>query len=285
MTEDKGVEMNDIANILNTAYAMQPGSIFAALSAGETYSEPKDPEHIAADTESFIDRDAAHVDIVSPLSQNLIRSEIADRYGAVANAEHAISMIQAFDQAIDRITGELEQMITLAEECAGSSQTYTDTELTAMQAEFKELAGGINEIADSIESDGNKLIGSGGQAVTVDIGNGSTIYIYATDLSISDEGQNARITTGGPGLASAEAAMAYTVGYKKYLGEKTRDLEQVSEAIGFDAGTATSGSRIDQILTMGKAAEAVSRIVSKSSLLIAIQANMTPDKALALLTG
>jgi len=277
--------MNDIAGILNTTYAILPEGTFVVSSAGEVYSEPKDPEHIAADTESYIDRDAVHVDIVSPLNQNLVRSEIADRYDAVDNAEQTISMIQTFDRAAARIVGKLEQMIAMAEESAGSSRTYTDTELTAMQAEFKKLAGEINEITDSVESDGNKLVGSGGQAITVDVGNGSTIYIYAADLSISDEGLNASITTGGPGLASAEAAMAYTAGYRNYLGEKARDLEQVSNAIDFDVGTVASALSIDQILTMEKAAEAVSRVISDSSLLTETQASVTPEKALALLAG
>ena len=265
--------MLDLTDVLNVN--------FVASSATKAYSQPNDLTEKANNGDITDDTD---LDIASSLIQNLIRGEIVDRRQAAGNAGNAISMLQIFEEALVTISEKLAQMAELAKESAGSSRTYTVAEKATMQKTFDELAGEINTIVDSTQSDGNNLLSASGQTILVSVGNGSVIQIYANDLSIDVDVLDLSISPGGAGLLTVEAWIEQTSSYREYLAAKTEQLEVVRTAIDFDTGDPTNvASTFDKISAMDTATEIVNEIINETTVLVAVQASVTPEMALQLL--
>lgn len=77
----------------------------------------------------------------------------------MSNAQNAISMMQTADGAMEEMTNITQRMKDLATQSA--SDSYTDDDRTAMNAEFKELVAELNNIVDNTTFGGSKLLKGG----------------------------------------------------------------------------------------------------------------------------
>lgn len=269
--------MLDLTDVLKTDLVDSPDT-----SIPKIYNEPNAPSEAANNGD---DIDEIDLDIVLLLTQGLIRSEIASRRQAATDANEAISFIQIFDKAVLTIIDKLTQMSELALESAGSSRTYTDVEKAAMQKSFNELAGEINTIVNSTKSGGNKFLSTKGKAISVTINSNSVILISPRDLSIDVEGLDLSVDPGGFVHSTIQAWMEQTSDYRDYLAGKSEKLQETSTMMAFEI-TDSIGvmTMLDKINAMETASKIGNKIIDETSILVAIQANVTPQTALQLLS-
>ena len=253
---------------------------FAAAYATNAYKQPRNPADVANDGDKI---DKLDGDYVGPEIRSLISAEILQRGQTANNAADAISTLQVFTDTISSIDVKLAGMLELAGGSAGSNWTYIPSEKTVMQSEFEQLAQDVNSLVAGAKSGTNALVSGAGRTIVVSLGKGSEIRIYPTDLSVQE---NLSISPGGPGLEMVEQAKEQTTYYRKYLGEKIELLEEAALAadsgIADDAGTHVG---VDRVVTLIRAAEAVKEIVEQTELLADIQAHVSAEVALRLLTA
>ena len=85
-----------------------------------------------------------------------VRTETARLRQGGRNALHAISMVQAADQALARAASTLAEALVLAQQAATGG--YAQTDLVLMQAEFEDLLDGLDAIPASVDFDGINLL-------------------------------------------------------------------------------------------------------------------------------
>jgi flagellin-like hook-associated protein FlgL len=118
--------------------------------------------------------------------RELLNGNIADVRLSAREASTAISIIQTFANAADGIAAKLAKMEELAKKA--SSPDYSRVEIEAMQTEFKGFAKEINEIAQGIEYNYNKIFTAAGKSMSIPIGDGSSVDIFARDFSFNSQG-------------------------------------------------------------------------------------------------
>ncbi|MFC3913450.1 lateral flagellin LafA [Pseudaeromonas sharmana] len=86
------------------------------------------------------------------------------------NAQNAVSMMQTADGAMEEMTNIVQRMKDLSTQAANGTNSSSD--MTAMNAEFKELTSELNNIVDNTTFGGKKLLKGGAfeGAVTFQIG-------------------------------------------------------------------------------------------------------------------
>lgn len=216
------------------------------------------------------------------LIRELLRGEIAGSLQAARNASDAISMIQTFEGAASSISEILTQMAELA--TASANGVYSDAQKAIMQEQFKDSANEINKIVDSIEFNGNKLLSAYGRTISIPMSNGSTIDIATMDLSFDAEGLDLT-TDSAAALAFVEEQIEQTTSYLGHLKGQAERLEimlqltesDVVHAMGFNANI----SNMD--LATEIAAQTMGQILAESVVLLEVQANVLPSRALQLL--
>ena len=222
-------------------------------------------------------------DIAESIIEGFLRGEIAVRRENASSASAAISMVQAFEDAVSSTSSLLAQMVELADEAANGS--YTDDEREDMQEELEELGSELNDIVEAAEYDNNKLLSADGETISVSIGNGSTIDIAPRDLIFDAESLDLTTDEGAvEALSIIQAAIEDAGDYGDYLNGQVERLGNVESLIEFSIeDTMGTGSMLERILTMQAALEAVNNIIQQMAVLLAVQANVTGDTALELL--
>ncbi|MHC4618662.1 MAG: flagellin [Planctomycetota bacterium] len=214
--------------------------------------------------------------------RELLDGNISAIYRSAHDASTAVSMVQMFCDAADTIGEKLAAMKELAEKA--SSPDYSQGQVEEMQKEFAELAGEINQIVDSTEYNFNKLFSAEGEAISISIGCGSTIDIFAKDLSFSAEGLD--LTTDPAGaLTEVENAIADLNDYATYLDRQSQRLANATAIIEFqlEAAVGVDVSDFTAEYAMEVAAYAASMVSQNASMLYDVQADIEPDRALWLL--
>ncbi|MPY25266.1 Lateral flagellin [Shewanella psychropiezotolerans] len=110
--------------------------------------------------------DAAGLQIASRLNANVVGMETASR-----NVSDATSMLQTADGALDELNTIANRQKELATQAANGVNSAED--LTALNAEYKELTAEIDRIVGSTEYAGNNLFTSLDAGVQFQIGAGS----------------------------------------------------------------------------------------------------------------
>ncbi|MHC4338183.1 MAG: flagellin [Planctomycetota bacterium] len=232
-------------------------------------------------------RRAANGDVlaVKATIRNVLGTKITGLRQSKNNAIGAISMIQTFDAAVSTITGKLTQMGQLANDVARGSTTYTETEQSQMQTQFNGLAAEINTIVGSTKHNGNKLLSSSGQTVSVSIGEGSTVQISPRDLSFDATGLDLTVGPGGAALTAVDTAMEQASGLRKYFDDRLKELITISTQLEFDYvnNLGAEPGAGDSILAIGEATAVMTQMITSDATLIDIQANVNSDVALWLL--
>jgi len=222
-----------------------------------------------------------HDDVVATI-RGLVNGETADIRLSARDASTAISILQTFSEAASNIAAILAKMEGLAKKA--SSLDYSSAQIDDMQNEFKSLAKEINGIAESAEYDFNNLFTSGGKAISISIGDGSKVDIFAKDLSFDYSELD---LTSGPTAALSEVknAIKELSEYRAYLNGKETLMEKLTAMIESEIESA-AGVELDEFMLNGALetnADTASQLVQDSSDALESQANVEPSIVLQLL--
>jgi flagellin len=222
-----------------------------------------------------------HNDAVATIRE-LLDGNIADVRLSAREASTAISIIQTFSNAADGIAAELIKMEELAKKA--SSPDYSRVQVEAMQKELKSLAKEINEIVQNTEFDYNKIFSSAGESISIPIGDGSSVDIFARDFSFNAHGLDL-ISDPQTVLTNIKKAIANLNEYRQYLNRQAARAGDATEVIESKLESAM-GIELDDFtpdIAIEKASYTANFISDDKSTSHNTQANIPSDEALQLL--
>ncbi len=214
--------------------------------------------------------------------RELLNGNIADVRLSAREASTAISIIQTFANAADGIAAKLARMEELAKKA--SSPDYSRVQIEAMQKEFKSLAKGINEIVQGIEYNYNKIFTATGKSISIPIGNGSSVDIFARDFSFNSQGLDLT-TDQKSALSNIKKAVTNLNEYKQYLNRQVARVEDATATIESELENAM-GVGLDDftlVFAIETAVHIASQLSQDSSSALDMQANTEPSISLQLL--
>ncbi len=216
--------------------------------------------------------------------RELLNGNIADVRLSAREASTAVSIIQIFTNAVDSIAVKLARIEELAKKA--SSPDYSQVQTEAMQTELKDLAKEINDIVKSTEYDFNKPFTAAGQAISIPIGDGTNIDIFAKDFSFNAQGLD---LISEPKTVSSNIKKAITNlnEYKQYLNRQVARVKNATTIIESELESAM-GVGLDDFtpdLAIETAVHIASELSQDSSTALDMQANTEPSIALQLLKG
>ncbi len=214
--------------------------------------------------------------------RELVNGNIADVRLSAREANTAVSIIQTFANAVDSIAAKLAKMEELAKKA--SSPDYSQVQVEAMQTELKDLAKEINEIVKSTEYDFNKPFTAAGQAISIPIGDGSRVDIFAKDFSFNAQGLDL-ISEPKTVLSNIKKAITNLNEYKQYLNRQVARVEDTTATIESELESAM-GVGLDDFtpdLANETAVHIAIQVSQDSSSALDMQANTEPSIALQLL--
>ena len=214
--------------------------------------------------------------------RELLNGNIADVRLSAREASTAVSIIQIFANAVDSIAVKLARMEELAEKA--SSPDYSQVQVEAMQTELQALATEINDVVKSTEYDFNKPFTAAGQAISIPIGDGSRVDIFAKDFSFNAQGMDLTIE---PKTVQSNIKKAITNlnEYEQYLNRQVARVEDATATIESELQSAM-GIGLDNFtpdIAIEMASYTISWISQDSSTALDMQANTEPSIALQLL--
>jgi flagellin len=223
----------------------------------------------------------SHDDVVATIRE-LVNGNTPDVRLSARNASTAVSIVQTFAGAAESIAAKLAEMESLARKASGPD--YSSTQVGDMQREFKSIAKEINGIAKSTEYAFNKLFTADGKAISISIGEGSKVELFAQDLSFDATGLD---LTANPkaALTGVQKAIKEISEYKGYLNKEAALVEKITAIVESETESAM-GVKLDDF-TPEIALEtdvSTSRQLSKySPNALEAQANVESSVALQLL--
>ena len=182
--------------------------------------------------------DAAGLQIANRMSANVKGMETASR-----NISDATSMLQTADGALEELTTIANRQKELATQAANGVNSADD--LTALDAEFKELNKEISRILDNTTYAGNNLFTKLEAGVTFQIGAGTAETLAVTTTAIDDAalaagdlttGANAAITLVDTFLAAVGTERSTLGANINRLGHTAANLASVTENTKAAAG-------------------------------------------------
>ncbi len=211
--------------------------------------------------------------------RELLNGNIADVRLSAREASTAVSIIQIFANAVDSIAAKLVRMEELAKKA--SSPDYSQVQVEAMQTELQALATEINDVVKSTEYDFNKPFTAAGQAISIPVGDGSRVDIFAKDLSFNAQGLDLT-TDAKSALSNVKKAIKELSEYRTYLNRQAARVEDATATIEFKLQSAM-GVGLDNF-TLDFAIETAFHIASElsqdSSTALNMQANTGSSIAL-----
>jgi flagellin len=214
--------------------------------------------------------------------QYLLEGKISESRQNESYANEVISMTQGLAETASTIKDKFARMEELAEQAA--SGEYSAEEVEAMQTELEQLVGEINNLVDNTEQNKNKLFSDEGTAISISIGNNSTININAMDFSINGEGLD--LTTDPEGvLTSIQSKVSQSSYYSDNLGDQLNNLGEMIKYIEFEKNNdmGVDADEFDMELAEEVAGVAATATLEELTVLFDAQTNVDPEKALQLL--
>ncbi|MCX5682447.1 MAG: flagellin [Planctomycetota bacterium] len=225
--------------------------------------------------------------------RELIRSDITVLNQGARNAQDAISMVQTAESALQVVDNLLVRMKELAEQAATDS--YSPTQRSMMNAEFKEMAAEMDRIASSTNFNGTTLLNSASGQLTIHVGTGngendkilvklvdaSTEGLKVDDLNISNVGSAAAA------LTALDSAISSKDSARAAFGSKINRLESTISILNVQAETLSAAeSRISDV-DVAKEMSSLTRnqVMAQAGIAMLAQANSMPQLALKLLNG
>jgi flagellin-like hook-associated protein FlgL len=199
------------------------------------------------------------------------------------DASTAVSTMQIFTDAVEKISGKLTEMKELAEKA--SSPDYSQVQVEEMQKRFRNLAGELNQTAGRAEYKFARPFGADGKTVSIPTGNGSKVDIFARDFSFDTDGLDI-VADPEKVLSSVNGAIAKIDDYKTYLNRQAAHLNNATEFIESQIRGAMGVDMQDfqPELAVPMADYAASLIAKDKQSSLDTQANLTPEEILKLLS-
>jgi flagellin len=245
---------------------------FERLSSGKRINSAKD--------------DAAGLQISARLT-----SQINGLNQATRNANDGISLAQTAEGALDEYTNALQRMRTLSIQSANGSNS--DSDRTALDAEFQELSGELTRISDQASFGGENLLNGtytgkdfqigadGGQVIRLSIPTdfNATSMLSAATTTISS------IVRATSAVGLIDGALAKVNSSRADLGAKQNRFSSVIRSNDNTAqNLSASRSRVmDTDYAAESAALAKSSVLQQAASSMLAQANQQPQIALSLL--
>ncbi|MFZ2145973.1 MAG: hypothetical protein WAV28_02040 [Sedimentisphaerales bacterium] len=224
-----------------------------------------------------------HNDAVA-IIREMLKGNIADVRQSAREASSAISIIQIFASAADSIAAKLTTMEELAKKAA--SPDYSRVKVEEMQKEFKNLAQEINKIVKGTEYNYNKIFTEGGESISVPIGDGSRIDIFARDFSFNAQGLDL-ISDPKSALSNIKKAITNLNEYDEYLSRQSARVEDATATIESEVESAM-GVEMDDFtaeIAIETASYTANSLSEDKSTSLYAQANIATEEALQLLKG
>jgi len=214
--------------------------------------------------------------------RELLSGKTADVRLSTRDASTAVSIVQTFTKAVDAIDAYLTKMQELAEKAP--SPDYSQVQVEEMQKQFQDMAEEINQAVNSTEYNHNKLFTADGKSISIPIGNGSKIDIFAKDFSFDAQGLDIA-TDPQKALSKVQDAIENIAEYRKYLSRQAARLEEATAVLESEIESAMGIDLNDfkPDLALETASYAASVISEDKAAYLDTQANLTPDEALKLL--
>lgn len=214
--------------------------------------------------------------------QYLLEGKVSENHQNESYANEVISVTQGLSETASTIKDKFARMKELAEQAA--SGEYSAEEVEEMQTEFEQLIEEINDLVNNTEQNNNKIFSSEGTAISISIGNNSTINIFAMDLSIDGEGLDLTADPEGA-LTAIQSKVSQSSYYSGYLGDQLDNLEEMVNYIEFEKynDIGVDAESFDMELAEEVAGVAASATLEELTGLFNAQSNVEPGKALQLL--
>jgi len=254
----------ELGNLINVTYSAN-----VILGAYNTSNANEDSSEVLDDSSASV-------------IQYLLEGKVSENRQNESYANEVISMTQGLAETASTIKDKFARMKELAEQAA--SGEYSAEEVGSMQTEFEQLVGEINNLVDNTEQNKNKLFSGEGTAISISIGNNSTINIKAMNLSSNGEGLD--LTTDPEGVVTAiQSQVSQSSYYSEYIGDQLDNLGEMINYIEFeknnDMGVDTD--QFDMELAEEVAGVAAATTLEELTVLFDAQTNVEPEKALQLL--
>ena len=225
--------------------------------------------------------------------RELFRSDIAVLRQGARNAQDAISMVQTAESALQVVDNLLVRMKELAEQAA--TESYSPTQRSMMNAEFKEMANEMDRIASSTNFNGTTLLNSASGTLTIHVGTGNTandkITVKLVDSSVTglaiDTLNISTVASAAAALTALDSAISAKDSARAAFGSKINRLESTISILNVQAETlAAAESRISDV-DVAKEMSALTRnqVMAQAGIAMLAQANSMPQLALRLLQG
>ncbi|EMA6341836.1 flagellin [Bacillus cytotoxicus] len=209
---------------------------------------------------------------------------------ASRNSQDGKSMIQTADSALNTVSNILLRMRDLAVQSANGTNDTSDH--TALQKEFKELAGQIDYISANTSFNGTKLLNTAttvnikstdaSGADTIDI---SLIAVTASTLGVSAADAIANKSNADSVIGTIDAAINSIADHRATLGATLNRLDYNIENLNNQAtAMSASASQIEDADMAKEMSEMTKfKILSEAGVSMLSQANQTPQMVSKLL--
>jgi len=223
----------------------------------------------------------AGVDPAGLAVYNELDTASASTRQAVRNTNDGISFVQTAESATSSVQDSLQRMRELAMQA--SSGTLNDTQRANLNAEFSELAEGIDAISDSTEFNGVPLADGSVSSIDVQVGSGSDsadqVSMDLVDLSSGSLGlSGVSIDSQGGAQAALDAidgAMSEVSSQQSSLGATQNRLEstiQFSEDYATNL-EAAAGSVMDLDFALATSQLSQNGLLMEAGVAAMVQAN------------
>jgi len=220
--------------------------------------------------------------------RELMRADIAVLQQGSRNAMDGISLVQVAEGGMQTINNLLVRMKQLAEQ-AGTG-TYSSAQRTIMDNEFDELASEIERIAGTAKFNGNTLLNSASNSISVMFGSTSdSITINTADMTKSGLSiANLSIDTEAnaqSALSALDTAIEAANSARATFGAKMNRLENTIDVINIQIeNLQASESRISDVdVATEMATMTRTQVLAQAGVAMLAQANAVPQMALSLL--
>jgi len=255
-------EFKKTLNITNEAYVVNGAYVGIGTSYGDSMQVPNRDQAIAVIREFLAGNAAA------------VRQSAKD-------ASTAVSTIQIFADAIRNIAKKLAKMSKLANNA--SDPDYSLIRIEEMQTQFQNLAKEVNQIVNSTEYNFNKPFSGNGKTLSIHIGNGSKIDIFAMDFRFDAQDLNV-VTDSQNVLSIVNKAITKVNEYKRYLDKQTSHLGDLTATMESEIEGAMNVNMKDfqPKLAVPMAGCTASLISQDKQTSLNTQANLAPNETLKL---
>ncbi|MBF0177725.1 MAG: flagellin FliC [Magnetococcales bacterium] len=231
--------------------------------------------------------DAAGLGIASSLMGQIRGANMASR-----NVNDALSVLQVADGALDETVNSLQRMRELAVQASNGVLTSTDRD--NLNTEFQQLMSEVNRIAGGAKFNGQTLLMGSLTAFQVQVGQYSGQILSITvncALAASIIGTGSLGGAGGSAAYSAITQLDYAItsvaNIRATIGALQNRFDSVVSTLGNIAVTTDAArSRImDADIATETALLTRNSILQQAATSVLVQANQSPQVAMALLNG